>query len=56
MRKGDYITARSKLWWQRLVYELPEQNSGFRHGLENDEDDVVVFSSLAEDQSRYQQF
>jgi hypothetical protein len=56
MRKGDYITARSKLWWQRLVYELPEQNSGFRHGLENDEDDVVVFSSLAEDQSKYQQF
>ena len=58
MRKGDYITARSRLWWQRLIYELPEPTSGFRHGLNNEEEeeDVIVFSSLAEDQSRYQQF
>ncbi|XP_045180917.2 toll-like receptor 6 isoform X2 [Mercenaria mercenaria] len=56
MRKGDYITARSRLWWQRLVYELPEPSCGFRHGLDSEEEDVVVFSSLAEDQSKYVQF
>lgn len=56
MRKGDYITARSRLWWQRLVYELPEPSSGFRHGIDSEEEDVIVFSSLAEDQSQYEQF
>lgn len=56
MRKGDYITARSRLWWQRLVYELPEPSSGFRHGLDSEDEDVVVFSSLADDQSQYEQF
>lgn len=56
MRKGDYITARSRLWWQRLVYELPKSSSGFQHGVDSEDEDVVVFSSLAEDQSQYEQF
>ncbi|XP_052762397.1 toll-like receptor 6 [Mya arenaria] len=51
MRKGDYITARSRLWWERLVYELPDATSGFRPRADTaDDEDVVVFSSLAEDQ------
>ena len=50
MRRGDYVTARSRLWWQRLVYELPKPS---RHSdNENDtisESDAIVFSSLNED-------
>lgn len=55
MRKGDYITARSRLWWERFVYELPEPSSSCRHGDEDDEE-VVVFSSLSENQGQYEQF
>ncbi|KAL4217990.1 TIR domain [Mactra antiquata] len=57
MRKGDYITARSRLWWERLAYELPEPSSGIRHNHGyDDDDDVVVFSSLAQNQGQYEQF
>jgi len=51
MRRGNYITARSRLWWERLVYELPDPTSGFRPRADTtDGEDVIVFSSLPDDQ------
>lgn len=49
LRRGDYITARSRVWWQRLVYEFPLP-SGHRYcnqtGDNVSESDVIVFSTL----------
>ncbi|KAL3885051.1 hypothetical protein ACJMK2_025149 [Sinanodonta woodiana] len=51
-KKGDYITARSRVAWIRLVYELPEPskcNNAARDADQGSESDVIIFSNLSEE-------
>ena len=50
LHKGDYITARSRLWWQRLKYELPLPTR--LHADDNDdgsETDTIIFSAIPDE-------
>ena len=50
MHRGDYVTARSRLWWQRLMYELPVAKRLHPH--ENDDEsetDTIIFSAIADE-------
>lgn len=50
MRRGDYITARSRLWWQRLQFELPESTKTQRDEHDNEsETDTIIFSAIADE-------
>lgn len=50
MYRGDYITARSRLWWQRLLYELPLSTKFQGNQHDNDsETDTIIFSAIADE-------
>lgn len=48
LSQGQYITARSKSVWDRLIYELPNPETGFRSVRGEDdvsENDVIIYSA-----------
>ncbi|XP_033725607.1 toll-like receptor 7 [Pecten maximus] len=47
LRKGDYITARSRAVWDRLIYELPDPQggSGNHHDDDVSESDVILYNA-----------
>ncbi|XP_060073971.1 toll-like receptor 7 [Ylistrum balloti] len=47
LRKGEYITARSRAVWDRLIYELPDPQGGSRVNHEDDvsESDVILYNA-----------
>lgn len=49
LRKGNYITARSRSVWDRLIYELPDPhvNAGIRHDDDVSESDVILYNARA---------
>ena len=52
LRRGDYITARSRLWRCRLQYELPLSTKFQGNRREDDEDseaDTIIFSAIADE-------
>ena len=52
LRRGDYITARSRLWWCRLQYELPVSTKFQGNRRDDDEEseaDTIIFSAIADE-------
>ena len=52
LRRGDYITARSRLWWCRLQYELPLSTKFQGNRRQDDEEsdaDTIIFSAIADE-------
>ncbi|OWF47667.1 slit homolog 2 protein-like [Mizuhopecten yessoensis] len=47
LRAGDYITARSRAVWDRLIYELPDPQggSGAHHDDDVSESDVILYNA-----------
>nr|WBP49915.1 Toll-like receptor protein [Mimachlamys nobilis] len=47
LRAGDYITARSRAAWDRLIYELPDPQggSGANHDDDVSESDVILYNA-----------
>lgn len=47
LRKGNYITARSRSVWDRLIYELPDPQGGSRNNQDDDvsESDVILYNA-----------
>jgi hypothetical protein len=56
LSKGQYITARSRSVWDRLLYELPNPELGI-HSVRGDDDvsenDVIIYSATSNTLDEY---
>lgn len=56
LSKGQYITARSRSVWDRLLYELPNPELGI-HSVQGDDDvsenDVIIYSATSNTRDEY---